>query len=76
MRTSNGPIQSTSPIWANVYAELRNKIRWAIGSTAGDSGAINLSYRDQLAMAGPLAQEALEQLQAMYEKPNLRVVGE
>ncbi len=75
MRTVNGPTLDTSPIWADVYAELRNKIRWAIGSTAAESGAISLSYRDQLAMAGPLAQEALEHIQAVYEKPNLRVVG-
>lgn len=75
MTKSTGPTPTTSPIWPDVYAELRNKIRWAIGSTVAESGVINLSYRDQLAMAGPLAQQALEHIQAVYEKPNLRIVG-
>jgi len=68
--------EGSEPDWQDVYAELRNKIRWAIGSTAAESGAISLSFRSQVAMAGPLAQTALETLQAMYEKPNLRIVNE
>lgn len=65
-----------SPNWGDVYAELRNKIRWAIGSTAAESGVLTLAFTQQVALAGPLAQEALESLQAIYEKPNLRIVNQ
>lgn len=68
--------QQLEPNWGDLYAELRNKMRWAIGSTVAESGLINLGFRSQVAMAGPLAQEALEKIQAIYEKPNLQIVGE
>lgn len=72
---SNGG-HTEEPNWSDVYAELRNKIRWAIGSTAAETGFMSLAFREQVAMSAPLAQEALERFQAIYEKPNLRVVGE
>jgi len=77
LRTKRDEIPGTmSPDWKDVYAELRNKIRWAIGSTANETGVLTLPFTQQVALSGPLAQDALESLQAIYEKPNLRVVGE
>ncbi len=73
-KTGSSP-KNTDPPWQDVYAELRNKFRWAIGSTIAESGVINLPFRTQVELAGPLAQDALESLQAIYEKPNLRVIG-
>lgn len=59
--------------WADLYAELRNKVRWAIGSTIAESGAINLPYRAQTALAGVVAQDILEALKEVHEKPDLRI---
>jgi len=69
-----GLTETSSPDWAAVYAELRNKIRWAIGSTAGESGAVSLGFQEQMALAGPLAGEVTEAFKSLYEKPNLRLV--
>lgn len=75
MPNTDGYQSEMEPNWGDVYAELRNKMRWAIGSTIADSGLINLPYRTQLALAGPLAQDALEEIRSIYQKPNLRIVG-
>lgn len=74
MKQTDGSQPSFEPDWKDIYAELKNKIRWAIGSTAAESGAINLPFTTQTELAGPLAQSVLETLQEMYEKPNLRLV--
>lgn len=78
MKSPNGrkdaPLPSeTSVDWADLYAELRNKIRWAIGSTTAESGVINLAFRAQTALAGVVAQDILEALKEVYEKPDLRI---
>jgi len=69
------PVRETEP-WADIYAELRNKVRWAIGSTTAESGVISLPFRAQTAMAGVVAQDILEVLQRVYEKPDLRIEQE
>lgn len=72
-RTATGPHPGSSVAWSDLYAELRNKLRWAIGTSCGESGVINLSYRAQTALAAVVAQDILEVLQQVYEKPDLRI---
>lgn len=64
---------SLSPRWDDTYAELRNKIRWAIGSTTAETGDINLNFRSQTALAGCLAADCLKVLKLLHEAPNLQV---
>jgi len=73
VRKSDGTTDEQSPNWEEIYAELRNKIRWAIGTTLAESGAINLGFREQTALAGPGAGAILEALKELYEKPNIRL---
>jgi len=72
-RTATTLPPETSVDWADLYAELRNKIRWAIGSTTAESGVINLPFRAQTALAGVVAQDLLEVVKEIYEKPDLRI---
>jgi len=70
------PQESLQPGWEDIYAELRNKLRWAIGTTTAETGVINLSYRSQTAIAGILAQDTLSLLKAAHEKPDLHITTE
>ena len=45
--------------WEDVYAELRNKIRWSISSTATSVG-ISLSYEESLKHAKCAASQVVE----------------
>lgn len=60
--------------WEPIYAELLNKIRWAIASTA--AGAFNYSYRDSVALATVLAGDALKLMKKREEKPDLQFTPE
>lgn len=79
MTAKNGRTPTPSPSkgsgqpWDDLYAEMKNKVRWAIGSTLAETGAINLPYRQQSALAGVIAQDLLELLKEIYEKPDLRI---
>jgi len=70
------PTKASELHWEDVYAELRNKLRWAIGSTLAETGAISLPFRAQSHLAGVLSQDILELLKEIYEKPDLRVDGD
>lgn len=65
--------ESGSPEWDDIYAELKNKLRWAVGTTTAETGVISLSYRSQTAIAGILAQDVLSLLKRMHEKPDLAI---
>ncbi len=58
--------------WADLHSELKNKIRWAIGSSAAENGVGNLPYRDQKTWAGLLADQVVAGLKNMEEKPDFR----
>ena len=60
--------------WEIIYAELMNKIRWAIASTV--AGAFNYSYRDSQALATVLAGDALRLMKMRHEKPDLSLTPE
>jgi len=57
--------------WEPIYAELRNKIRWSVASTAQEAG-FNYSFRDSVALATVLAGDALKLMKAREAKPDLR----
>ena len=46
--------------WAEVHAELSNKIRWSISSTAQHIG-LSLTYRDSKEWAGRIATKITEE---------------
>ena len=83
MNRKNGATQQTespspekeqlTPGWEDTYAELRNKLRWAIGSTVAESGVTSLPFRAQTALAAIFAADMVELLKSLYEKPNLRI---
>jgi len=58
--------------WEETYAELANKIRWAIASTVGAAG-INLPYRTSKGIATLFASDVLRLLKLLEEKPNLDI---
>jgi len=60
--------------WEMLYAELSNKIRWAIGTSVGATGSFNLSYREQQDIAHVLAGDLLACLKAKDETPDLDLV--
>ncbi len=59
--------------WEDLYAELKNKIRWAIGSSTG--GYFNLSYRVSNQLSGHIASDLLDLFKALEEKPDLDIVA-
>jgi len=56
--------------WEPIYAELLNKFRWSIASTA--AGVCNYSYRDSLALASVAAGDVLKLMKLKEEKPDLQ----
>ncbi len=58
--------------WAELGAEMTNKMRWAIGSSLDGVPGINLDYRAQMVLAGALAGDAIKLLKMLDDKPNLR----
>ena len=61
--------------WGDLHSELTNKIRWAIGTTAGGSGEVNIPYSQSMAMARQLSGMVVETLKAGMEKPDLNFAG-
>jgi len=55
-------------MWEDLYAELLNKIRWAIASSVSHQS--NMSYGEQRECAKPLASLILEGLKIQNEKPD------
>ena len=55
-----------------VYAELLNKFRWSVASTAAAQGW-NYTYNDSLALASVFAGDAIKLMKAKDEKPDLRL---
>lgn len=60
--------------WEQIYAELLNKIRWAIASTAAGQG-YNYTYQDSIALATVLSGDALKFMKLKEEKPDLRATA-
>ncbi len=58
--------------WEPIYAELANKIRWAISST-GDSAGISYTYRESMAAANMAAGDLLRIMKVKWEKPDFRL---
>ncbi len=58
--------------WEPIYAELANKIRWAISST-GDSAGISYTYRESMAAANFSASDLLRMMKVKWEKPDFRL---
>jgi len=61
--------------WEQIYAELLNKIRWSVASTAANI-PVNYSYQDSIALSKVLAGDALKLMKAREEKPDLRFTTE
>jgi hypothetical protein len=59
--------------WDEVYRELQNKIRWAISTTSGNV-AINIPFKDAMAMASMCCTPILEAFKAVEEHPDLSTV--
>jgi hypothetical protein len=57
--------------WAIVYAELTNKIRWAISSTASQI-PVNIPFRDAMSVGGEFAGTVLEILKRIHAAPNYK----
>ncbi len=55
------------PEWEPIYAELQNKIRWSISSTARSAG-FNYSFQDSLALATWAAGDALKLMKVRDQK--------
>ena len=62
-------MQDSITQWDFVYAELTNKIRWAISSTASQI-PLTIPFRDVMSVAGQFAGDVLPILKLMEEKPN------
>lgn len=56
-------------VWEPIYAELANKIRWSIASTAKSEGW-HYSFQDSMALANVLAGDALKLMKIREEKPD------
>ena len=52
---------------------MKNKIRWAIGSTLDSNGVSKPPFRSQQKIAGAWAGELVAWLKLKEEKPNLSV---
>jgi len=58
-------------MWDDLYAELTNKIRWAIG-TAGGSVGCSWSYPVQKAAAASLASDVVAAMKLSESSPDYR----
>lgn len=57
--------------WEEIYAELQNKIRWAISSTCSNAG-YNLAFSEAKAMSSLASGDVLAALKAKQRTPDLR----
>jgi len=55
--------------WEPIYAELANKLRWSISSTARAAG-FNYSFQESMALANYAAGDILRQMKAKNAKPD------
>ncbi len=55
--------------WEVVYAELLNKVRWSISSTASSAG-FNYSFQDSMALAHVLAGDGLKLMKVRDKAPD------
>lgn len=58
--------------WEQIYAELLNKIRWSIATSAANGG-INIPFRTSKGLAGFFASDVLRLLKLKDEKPDLDI---
>lgn len=58
-------------MWKNLQAELKNKIRWSIGTSSASAG-FNLSFQEQSALASLLADDVIAALKLSHESPDYR----
>ena len=58
-------------MWKDLQAELKNKIRWSIGTASGSAG-FNLSFQAQSEMASLLADDVVAALKLSHESPDFR----
>lgn len=56
-------------MYEDLYAELLNKIRWAVASSVGTFS--NVTHRESQAIARPFASLIVEAVKAQGEKPDL-----
>lgn len=57
--------------WGPVYAELSNKFRWSISTTAASMGC-NYGFAECTAMGNQLAGDVITLMKLKEEKPDLR----
>lgn len=57
--------------WDDVYAELRNKFRWAIATTAAER--FPLTFKESLALASVLAGDTLTVMKRKADSPDFRI---
>jgi hypothetical protein len=55
--------------WEIIYAELSNKLRWSISSTA-DAAGFNWSFRESQSVANLLASDALNVMKMRDKNPD------
>lgn len=60
-------------MWEDLYAELSNKIRWAISTSV--AAQFNLPFRECQAIARPLAHLVVEGLKLKDDAPDLSLSG-
>lgn len=60
--------------WEIAYAELTNKIRWAISTTANSLG-MNIPFREAMGAASPLAADLLEEFKMKHDKPDYQLAS-
>lgn len=58
-------------MWEDLYAELMNKIRWAISSTVAPHS--NMPYRESQACARPFARIIVDGLKLQSEAPDFSI---
>jgi len=58
--------------WEHVHAELTNKVRWSISTTAAAAG-INYTYSEAMACSNVVAGDLVKLMKLKYEKPDLRI---
>lgn len=61
--------------WEQIYAELQNKIRWAIATTCSNA-AYNLAFSEAKAMSSLASGDVLAALKAKHRTPDLRLTKE
>lgn len=58
--------------WEPIYAELANKLRWSISSTASAAG-INYTFQESMACANFAAAEIIKVMKMKDHAPDYRV---